>query len=232
MKVSIIIPTYNEEKYLPKLLKSIKNQDFNNYELIVSDSNSKDRTVEIAKQFGCKIVLGGLPAFGRNQGAKYAKGDLFIFFDADTVIPSGFLKRWIEEFERRNLDVAGVNLSPITKGFLDNFLHDSYNLWQIVMQRIDPYMSGAGIFVKKNVFFSLNGFDEDLIVAEDHAFARKSKKEGYKFRILRGKIYLDMRRLRNEGRFFFALKLFFFMFKRFFGEVRQSRISYDLRYRK
>ena len=75
MILSIIIPTYNEEEYLPVLLESIKKQNFNDYEVIVADANSTDRTREIAKEYGCLIVDGGLPAVGRNNGAKVAKGE-------------------------------------------------------------------------------------------------------------------------------------------------------------
>ena len=60
--LSIIIPTLNEESYLPKLLNSIKKQDFQDYEMIVADAGSKDKTIEIALASGCKISSGGLPA--------------------------------------------------------------------------------------------------------------------------------------------------------------------------
>lgn len=90
--MSIIIPTLNEEKFLPRLLDSIKKQDSKDYEIIVADAGSKDATVEIAKKYRCKIVQGGLPAKGRNEGAKIAQGDLLLFLDADVQLPSDFLK--------------------------------------------------------------------------------------------------------------------------------------------
>lgn len=231
MKISIIIPAYNEEKYLPKLLESIKKQNYRDYEIIVADADSKDKTREIAEKFGARVVDGGLPAAGRNNGAKSAKGDLFIFFDADTILPKNFLRDCFLEFEKNNLDVAGVGLVPMSDNIFDNLIHDIYNFWQKIMQGIDPYMSGAGMFVRKKVFFELDGFDENLIVAEDHAFARKSKKRGYKFGILKRKIFLDLRRIKKEGRIVFISKLLFFLFKRFFGEIKKSRIKYELKYR-
>ena len=66
MKLSIIIPTYNEEEYLPNLLKSIESQKFKDYEVIVADANSCDNTVKIAKNYGCTVVQGGMPGVGRN----------------------------------------------------------------------------------------------------------------------------------------------------------------------
>ena len=79
MIFSIIIPTYNEEEYLPVLLESIKKQDFDDYEVIVADANSTDRTREIAEEYGCIVVDGGLPGVGRNNGARVAKGEYLLF---------------------------------------------------------------------------------------------------------------------------------------------------------
>ncbi len=78
--LSIIIPTLNEENYLPLLLESIKKQNFNDYEIIVADAGSTDKTLEIAKNYGCITMAGGLPAKGKNEGAGMAKGDLLFFF--------------------------------------------------------------------------------------------------------------------------------------------------------
>ena len=95
--LSIIIPALNEEKYLPLLLKEIKKQNFaDDLEIIVADAGSEDKTVEIAKNYGCKIVQGGLPARGRNEGAKIAQGDIFLFMDADNIyLPKNFLEKLI-----------------------------------------------------------------------------------------------------------------------------------------
>jgi len=126
--LSIVIPTLNEEKFLPRLLNSIKEQGFSDYEIIVADAESKDETTEIAKSFGCKIVKGGLPAKGRNEGAKRAKGDLFLFLDADIIFLSPkFLENLLKEFERRNLDVASFSIFPENK--IDRALYGVYNFW-------------------------------------------------------------------------------------------------------
>ena len=135
--LSIIIPTLNEEKYLPFLLESIKKhpeaerssrrgspvqssafvsgQIFNDFEIIIADAGSKDKTIEIAKKFGCQIVKGGLPAKGRNEGAQIAKGDLYLFLDGDTILPEIFFEKALYEFKKRNLDVASFCLEPKTE---------------------------------------------------------------------------------------------------------------------
>ena len=97
--ISIIIPAYNEEKFLPKLLRSIRKQAYKNKEVIVADASSTDRTAEIAGEYGARVVEGGMPAVGRNNGAKKAKGDIFLFLDADVVLPDAyFLEATIKEF--------------------------------------------------------------------------------------------------------------------------------------
>src|SRR3989338_1163009 len=92
MQVSIIIPTLNEEEYLPKLLESIRQQRFKDLEIIVADAGSTDKTKEIAERYGCKIVPGGLPARGRNEGARVAGGELLVFLDADVMFPRDFFQ--------------------------------------------------------------------------------------------------------------------------------------------
>ena len=107
--ISIIIPTKNEEKYLPRLLQSLKNQTVQPLEIIVADAKSEDLTVKIARDFGAKIVKGGRPAVGRNSGAKIARGDIFMFIDADIVLEDEkTLENAYKEFEERQSDVSEV----------------------------------------------------------------------------------------------------------------------------
>lgn len=83
--LSIVIPTLNEEWYLGRLLDSIEEQDYEDYEIIVADSESEDDTVEKARSHGCRIVNVDKrgPGHGRNKGAEKAKGDKILFLDAD-----------------------------------------------------------------------------------------------------------------------------------------------------
>ena len=147
--LSIIIPTLNEERYLPLLLESIKKQDFKDYEIVVADAGSKDKTVEIAKKYGCKVVSGGLPAKGRNQGAKVAKGDLFLFLDAEAVLPEHFLKEVLSEFKKRKLGIASCGLEPITKNKAYKILNDILYNWPVrLLENVFAYTYNF-ILVKK-----------------------------------------------------------------------------------
>jgi glycosyltransferase involved in cell wall biosynthesis len=228
-RLTIVIPAYNEEKILPKLLISIKKQRLEEIEIFVADADSTDKTKEIARKFGARVVKGGLPAKGRNFGASFSKADMLLFLDADTILPEGFLEKNLLEFEKRKLDLAGVDLLPEIYKRSHLLSHKIYNRWQRMMQKLDPHLSGACIFIKKEVFFDLGGFKENLLVAEDHALARKSKRKGYRFGILSVPINISTRRLEKEGQISFSLKLFYFWFKRIFGEIEKSKIKYDLR---
>lgn len=225
--LSIIIPTLNEEKYLPLLLESIKGQGFNNYEIIVADAGSKDKTIEIAKNYGCRIIPGGLPAKGRNEGAKAAKGDLLLFLDADAVLPENFFEKSLKEFKKRNLEIASFCLLPVEKNKLYSFFFTFfYNLPIILLEKILPH-AAMGILIKKELFEKLNGFDEDITLAEDHYLARRAKKLG-KYGIIRAaKIFVSTRRFKKEGWFKTYFKyLLCELHMIFLGPVRSDIFKY------
>ena len=231
--ISIIIPAFNEEGYLPRLLESIKKQAYKNYEIIVADANSKDKTRQIAKRYGCRIVKGGMPAVGRNNAAKAAKGDILLFLDADIQFDKNFLKNTIKEFEERNLNVAGCYIRPLGNNIIDKIFFEIFNLWIFITQFFYPNASGSGIFCKKWLHKKVQGFDETIKLSEDMDYVKKCSRYG-KFRILRtAKSYVSMRRFEKEGRFKVGLKLFLSaLYRLFYGEIRSDVFKYNLRYRK
>ncbi len=200
MILSIIIPTYNEEEYLPDLLESIKKQNFNDYEVIVADANSTDRTREIAEEYGCVIVDGGLPAVGRNNGAKVAKGEYLIFLDSDLVLTDDYLRNVIYEFKMERLGIAITQMLPMSNKIEDKLFHDFANYFMIGVENIKPHGAGCyGIIAKKELHDECNGFDESLTFGEDTDYIeRLAKKEPFK--VLRNaKIGVSTRRLEEEG---------------------------------
>ena len=231
--LSIIIPTYNEEKYLPKLLNCIKKQNYANYQIIVSDSNSKDKTRQIAEKYGCIIVNGGLPAVGRNNGAKIAKGVILLFLDADVQFCSNFISKSIREFEEKNLDVAGCYVLPLGNNIIDKIFFGIFNLWTFTTQFFYPNASGGGIFCRKWLHKKVNGFDESIKLSEDMDYVKRCAKYG-KFRILKSaSTFISMRRFEKEGRFKVGFKLLLSsIYRIFFGEIRSNIFKYNLRYRK
>ncbi|WP_299525222.1 MJ1255/VC2487 family glycosyltransferase [uncultured Methanobrevibacter sp.] len=200
MILSIIIPTYNEEEYLPILLESIKQQDFNDYEIIVADANSKDNTVKIAEEYGCVVVEGGMPAVGRNNGAKVAKGEYLLFLDSDLKLTEDYLAKVIYEFKMERLGIAITQMKPLSKKTEDKILHDLANLFMISVEKIKPHGAGCyGIITKRKLHERCNGFNEELTFGEDTEYIeRLAKKE--KFKVLRNaKIGVSTRRLEEEG---------------------------------
>ena len=232
--LSIIIPTLNEEKYLPKLLDSIKNQSFKDYEIVVADSNSKDKTREIVKKFNCKLTKGGNhPGISRNKGAKMAKGDLLLFMDADCIMHKDFLKNALNEIKTKNLSIAGCKVMPLSKRIDDKIAFSIYNLWILSTQFFYANASGHGIFCKKNLHNKTKGFDESIKLSEDMDYCKRARKHG-KFRILKSVIiYTSTRRFDNYGRFNTHLKLLFSAFYRpIFGEIKSNIFNYRFDYKK
>ena len=231
--ISIIIPAFKEEAYLPRLLESIKKQAYKNYEIIVADANSKDKTRQIAKKYGCRIVKGGMPAAGRNNGAKAAKGSILLFLDADSIIQEDFIKDALNDINERKLDVAGSYLHPLSGKFIDKIFLGIFNLWIFITQFFYPNACGSGIFCKKLLHEKVKGFDETIKLSEDMDYVKRCGKYG-KFRIIKNsKVLYSMRRYKKEGRFKVGLKLFLSaIYRILFGEIRSDVFKYDLRYRR
>ncbi len=204
MTLSIIIPTKNEEKYLPTLLKSIKRQTFKDYEIIIADNNSKDKTKKIAKKYGCIITKGGLPGKARNLGAKAAQGDVILFLDADTELKTkDFLEKALNEFTKRKLDIAAP-LMYLKGKELDKLYFDFWNrLTELFQYSLTPFAGGWCIFIKKNLHDKIKGFDERITLGEDSDYVQraiKSKLFRVKFKVLKSvKVQVSPRRLEKEG---------------------------------
>src|SRR4051812_38498335 len=88
-EVSVVIPAFNEATYIDRLLQALSQQNFKDFEVIVSDAESKDGTKEVVDSFKKSLNIRFFeappkgPAFGRNQGAKHARGEWLLFLDAD-----------------------------------------------------------------------------------------------------------------------------------------------------
>ncbi len=206
--LSVIIPTRNEEKYIGRLLESLKRQNFNDLEIIVADADSSDRTREIAEKYGATVTLGGPhPGIGRNKGAGMARGKNLLFLDADVVLPGGYLRENYSEFLRRELDIATTFIKPISNNKIDRMIYYVINKGYKWYEKRSPAAEGHHIFVKREFFNKVNGFDEDIIMNEDLDFVQKVWKNGGKFGLLYGRpISVSVRRLKKEGRVKFVLR--------------------------
>lgn len=200
--LSIIIPTLNEEKYLPQLLDSIKRQSFSDYEIIVSDGASSDRTQAVARDYGCRVVTSGekrCPAHQRNKGAEEARGEVFLFLDADTRLPDGFLADSYGEFTKRRLDAAGFYLKFDSPKYLYKIYNAVYRLLCFCGQYFQPASVGVGIMVRREFHERIKGFDESIFLGEDYDYTTRIARLGL-FRMLNSSfIYFSPRRLEKEG---------------------------------
>lgn len=226
--VSIIISTFNEEEYLPNLLKSLQNQTVTPKEIIVSDAFSTDQTRTIAKLFSCKIVDGGQPPKARNEGAKVALGDMLLFLDADVILPKNFLERSLSEVQRKKLDIASCYVTPLSHLKVDHMLHSLVNYYLKFTVKFSPHISGSCIFVKKRLHKKIHGFNEALVFAEDHDYVKRAKKIG-KFAYLKSyKIPISVRRLSEEGRLKIVLKYVAIEIHLFLlGNITNNVVAYD-----
>ena len=233
--LSIIIPTLNEEKYLPLLLELIKRQSFGGYEIIVADAGSTDKTLEIAKKYGCIIIKGGLPAFGRNEGAKNAHGEILFFCDSDVVLPADFLEKALAEFKKRNLGLAGTRIIPIPKSKFSTFvLNVFYNKPIVWLENILPH-AATGIFFTKELFDKTGGFDETVKLAEDHYLARQAVKLfNGKFGVIKStKIFVSDRRFKTDGWISVGVRYFLCeLYLIFIGPVRSDIFKYKFNHYK
>lgn len=183
IKISVIIPTLNEEKYLGITLHSLRRQKFKDFEIIVSDGNSSDKTVEIARTLADKIVRNKKRGIShqRNKGVEVACGELLVFTDADTLHPDNWLLKIVKEFDgdKRLVGIAG-NVFPLStkrRVLVSLSLINEYS--KKISHRIRFYFAaGANLACRKTAFESVGGFSEDLETREDTEFMMRLARFG------------------------------------------------------
>ncbi len=198
--VSIIVPTYNEEAFLPRLLASIDAQDGPERELIVADNRSRDRTRAIARAAGARVVRGGTPAVGRNSGAAAAQGEYLLFLDADAVLPEGFLPRIVRRFDEEFVDICVPWIRPIdsTKAVFRTIFQFT-NTFNKLMESLQPQGLGVCILVTRRLHERIGGFSEAKRSSEDFDYINRASLVG-RFRVFSNVfVYHSVRRYLAEG---------------------------------
>ena len=188
MLISFIIPTLNEATVLERTLKALRQLTVVPYEIIVSDNNSTDATIEIANKYQAKVIeyqgtVRQTIGQGKNLGAASARGDYFIFLDADVVIfdIDNFIAKALQVFVEHK-DVQGLTVLlkvlPETANLADKLVFSLVNLTHYLANNILRTGMASGEFqmVSAQVFKELGGYNENLAVSEDQDFfARISK---------------------------------------------------------
>jgi glycosyltransferase involved in cell wall biosynthesis len=183
---SIIIPVLNEEKYLPRLLECIVNQKERDYELIVVDGKSEDQTKENAQKYKKQFphfsfleVTKRNVSYQRNEGAKIAQGEYLIFFDADVMIEPLFLQTLKRVLQKQHFLLCTTNIVPDEKKLHKKFITLIANIGRdifLVLGR--AYAGGFNHIIRKDLFFTLGGYDERIVYAEDVELLDRAHKKG------------------------------------------------------
>ena len=163
--VSVIVPVLNGGEQLEQCLDAIGRSNYSNFELIVVDDGSTDRSAEIAHRYADIVVQMPRrqgPASARNAGAARARGSVLLFVDADVVIPPSLLRRVARKFEAdAELDAVfgSYDDSPGDAGFISQFKNLFHHyVHQTANPRSSSFWAGCGA-IRKSVFDGVGGFD-------------------------------------------------------------------------
>jgi glycosyltransferase involved in cell wall biosynthesis len=217
-KVSVIIPTFNEEKLIKRSVSQFNTEVKNKFdiEIIISDGGSQDSTIQIVKGYADRIILHKEKfsqniSQGRNEGAKNSLGDVLIFLNADTCIKD--IDYLLNEISKELLekDVVAIACSvyvfPEEEKFFDKAFHYFYNNFSDILNKFFIGMGrGECHIVKRETFFDVGGYNEDLAAGEDF--------ELYK-------------RLRNHGRIKFRKDLVVYESPRRYRKFGYSKVIWD-----
>lgn len=182
MKVSIVVPAYNEEKYIGKTLESLDKLDRRADEVIVIDGGSTDKTAVVARKLGAKVVT--VPhrgiGFARQKGLEAATGDIIAFTDADSTVPHDWTTKIIETLSRPG--VAAV--------YSEFWVPDGWWLYRFFINVLQPlyipifHFLGSSLAPGQNTAFwrakaiEAGGYPVDFKIAEDLEMAHRLKRVG------------------------------------------------------
>ncbi len=211
MKLSFVIPAYNEEEYIGECLEVILAQKKNlpyDVEVIVVNNNSTDRTEEVVRHFeGVKIVeekeKGLVPA--RRAGFNAATGDLIANVDADTRLTRGWIRRVMESFERdpKLVALSGPFLyfdAPLKIRFFTRVFYYTSFVLNTLAPWLFPVVQGGNFVVRKDALAKIGGYRHDLnFYGEDADVARRMNKVGKVKFTFKLPIKSSGRRLAKEG---------------------------------
>lgn len=172
--ISVIVPAYNEEKYLSACLSALmKQKNAPPFEIIVVDNNSTDKTRIIAKQFSTKVLIQKIAgrAYARQMGADYASSNILAFTEADCIPHRNWLYK-IHKFyitHPHHVGITGIffyqNTSKIFKTLAPSFIYFTNTLTRVF--RKNNTFRGTNFSVKKNILKQAGGFDQTKVPFDD-----------------------------------------------------------------
>lgn len=206
--ISIIIPTLNEEKYLPHLISDLQAQTFQEFEVVIVDAGSTDDTQAVVKKSSTKKFPFHLlvcpkrnVSIQRNMGAARTSAPWLLFIDADTRLPATYLEDLAAALGKKDIDAFTTFAIPDTDKFSDKLLTSAHNALSVgVAWMKKPYAFGACLGCSRKAFELVHGFDEHVSFQEDADLLQRIVKIKLKFEILPEPVYIFcMRRYKKEG---------------------------------
>ncbi len=183
--VTFVIPARNEESNIGKCIRGIKGLDYpeDRYEIIVADGRSEDRTAEIARSLGARVIINEkiIQSAARNLGAKNAKGELVAFLDADNIIEKDWLRKAVVHFNAPNAAAAG-NLPDVNPeaGWIGKVWHFHIKSRHTGEKAVRVnWLDSASLIYVKEKFDKIGGFDESIRFTEDVDIGFRARRQGY-----------------------------------------------------
>lgn len=190
MSLSVIIPVYNEEKYLTNTLNSLNNQNFKDFETIVVCNGCTDKSFKIAQKFTNKVydLKEKNVSKAKNYGAKKSKNEFLVFLDADVILKEKVLDKVHEALLNGNFygTVKGTGKGAINYGYLK---------FKNLINKFRPWSHGF-VYCNKKTFFDSDGFNERLLRGELRDFFNKNNG---KYKRLNVYVEPNDRRIKNWG---------------------------------
>ena len=183
-KISAVITAYNEEKNLPKCLTALVNQSIpkEDFEILVVDNNSKDKTVEIAKSFGARVVSETRQGntFALSKGMSSAEGEIMASTDADTVVNKDWLEVILKTFKDSSVAGATGNVKIDSGNKLFDFFSEKFYevFFRFNFLIGKPHFCGFNFAVRKSVYDSIGGVDERFTMSPDVDLGLRVKEKG------------------------------------------------------
>ena len=202
-KITIVIPSKNEEKYIAHLLDNLIAQEVGFTKIIVADcSTDKTRSVVdlYRPRLNIEVIEGGPVSLAKNRGAKLVNTPYILFIDADVrFFKSTVIYDAVNALEAENLDLVGLNAKCYDGDIRAQIGFTIFNVINHVLKYFSPFAVGAFMLTRREKFIELGGFPEQFATSEDYFLSRKYSVN--KFKLLNHYFGQDSRRFRKMGYF-------------------------------